>query len=33
VWLTWGLNIGQQMTFARLNKPGKAERDKLYENT
>jgi len=33
MWLTWGLNIGQQMTFARLDKPTKAERDKLYENT
>lgn len=27
MWLTWGLNIGQQITFENLNKPSKKERE------
>jgi hypothetical protein len=29
IWLTWGLNIGQQITFAHLPKPSKQRRDEM----
>lgn len=29
IWLTWGLGIGREMTFAKLDKPGKQRRAEL----